>query len=157
MYCFRHLASFTRNLWLSTQVMNVYMWWLESSWICHSFYFLSDITDVCPRSWHKTRSQLFLLIPSFQHKMRSVEKWHLFVVFFVIYSSVFPFFLKTRFYSYEKNALLTLVLNLSHLISLAVLIIPPATNDRWQFFVTLWFQNHCNYINGKAYALITLT
>lgn len=77
--------------------------------------------------------------------------------FFVIYSSVFPFFLKTRFYSYEKNALLTLVLNLSHLISLAVLIIPPATNDRWQFFVTLWFQNHCNYINGKAYALITLT
>lgn len=77
--------------------------------------------------------------------------------FFVIYSSVFPFFLKTRFYSYEKNALLTLVLNLSHLISFAVLIIPPATNDRWQFFVTLWFQNHCNYINGKAYALITLT
>lgn len=30
--------------------------------------------------------------------------------FFVIYSSVFPFFLKTRFYSYEKNALLTLCL-----------------------------------------------
>lgn len=103
------------------------------------------------------KKSAFLLIPSFQHKMRSVEKWHLFVVFFVIYSSVFPFFLKTRFYSYDKNALLTLVLNLSHLISLAVLIIPPATNDRWQFFVTLWFQNHCNYINGKAYALITLT
>lgn len=92
MYCFRHLASFTRNLWLSTQVMNVYMWWLESSWICHSFYFLSDITDVCPRSWHKTRSQLFLLIPSFQHKMRSVEKWHLFVFFRYLFFclSLFP-------------------------------------------------------------------
>lgn len=40
------------------------------------------------------KKSAFLLIPSFQHKMRSVEKWHLFVVFFVIYSSVFPLFPK---------------------------------------------------------------